>query len=84
MLTELADQLFEIRGVEPMSKAKVTTSLFLAIFGVFVAMNALSNPRLETLHGPDILKLIAVGWCFGIAFGLLVADRFSGSKTAQS
>lgn len=67
-----------------MNRAKVTTSLFLAMFGVAVAVNALSNPRLATLHGPDILKLIAIGWCFGIAFGLLVADGVSGSKRAQS
>jgi hypothetical protein len=66
-----------------MNKAKVTAPLVVAIIGVAVAVNALSNPRLATLHGPDILKLIAIGWCFGIAFGLLVADRVSGSKKAQ-
>jgi hypothetical protein len=31
----------------------------------------LGNPRLAGLHGPDVLRLFAVGWCFGIGATLL-------------
>jgi hypothetical protein len=34
--------------------------------------NGLSNPRLATLHGSDVLQLIATGMCFGVALATLV------------
>jgi hypothetical protein len=40
------------------------------ILGLFPLMNSLSNPRVQALHVPDILRLIAVGMCFGAALGL--------------
>jgi hypothetical protein len=36
-------------------------------------VNSLDNPRLAGLHGADILRLIAVGFCVGVAFGMFMA-----------
>jgi hypothetical protein len=48
---------------------------FLLLLGAFVLMNSLSNPRLSGIHGSDRLQLIAVGFCFGVGFGVLVGWR---------
>jgi hypothetical protein len=53
-------------------RAGIGVGLFLLLFGLFLLMNALDNPRVQTLHGPDVLKLIASGWCFGLGVGLLL------------
>ena len=44
---------------------------FIFLFGLPPLMNSLSNPRLATLHGADVIRLVAVGWCFGIGVTLL-------------
>jgi hypothetical protein len=37
-------------------------------------MNALGNPRIQTLHTPDVVVgLIASGLCFGCGLGLLLS-----------
>ena len=36
-------------------------------------LNSLDNPRVAGLHGADILRLIAVGFCIGTAFGMFMA-----------
>jgi hypothetical protein len=51
----------------------------LILFGVLPLLNSLSNPRFAAAHGSDLLKLIAVGLCFGIgAFLLAGLFRFPG------
>jgi hypothetical protein len=42
------------------------------LFGLMSFFNVLSNPRLATLHGSDVLQLIATGMCFGVALATLV------------
>jgi hypothetical protein len=42
------------------------------LFGLMSFFNGLSNPRLATLHGSDVLQLIATGMCFGVALATLV------------
>jgi hypothetical protein len=55
------------------------TGVFLILFGVLPLLNSLSNPRLAAAHGSDLLKLIAVGLCFGIGACLLAGlFRFPG------
>jgi hypothetical protein len=40
--------------------------------GTMVLLSILSKPRVQMLHGADIVGLIACGACFGIGFaGLL-------------
>ncbi len=44
------------------------TGLILALLGVMVLLNNLGKPRIESLHGSDVLGLVASGVCFGVAF----------------
>ena len=50
----------------------IVQGLFIVLLGVMPLLNALDNPRVQTLHGTDVLKLIASGWCFGLGVGLLL------------
>lgn len=56
------------------AKSLVLTSLFIAMLGVLPLLNALANPRFAAARGPDFLQLIAVGFCFGVSFGMLMAS----------
>ena len=40
----------------------------LAMLGLMVLLNNLGKPRIEALHGSDVLGLVASGICFGVAF----------------
>lgn len=55
-------------------KSVVLTSLFIAGLGVLPLLNALGNPRFAAARGPDFLQLIAVGFCFGVSFGMLMVS----------
>jgi hypothetical protein len=52
-------------------KSSRITGVFVILFGVLALLNSLDNPRLAGAHGSDLLKLIAVGLCFGIGSCLL-------------
>ena len=58
-----------------MSKSRMAIAGFLLLLGAFVLINSLSNPRLNAIHGSDRIKLIAVGLCFGVGFGVIVGGR---------
>ena len=45
-------------------------------------LNSLDNPRVAGLHGADILRLIAVGFCVGTAFGMFMAMSVSRRGTS--
>jgi hypothetical protein len=45
----------------------------MTLLGLFPLFNSLSNPHLASLRGPDVLQLVAIGFCFGAAFGTLMA-----------
>lgn len=45
------------------------------MFGLLALLNSLSNPRIEGLHGSDIVQLMASGLCFGVGFGVLFGGR---------
>ena len=47
--------------------------LFILALGVLPFINSLDNPRVALLHGADILRLIAVGFCIGTAFGMFMS-----------
>jgi hypothetical protein len=40
------------------------------LFGLMSLSNVIGNPRVATLHGSDILQLIATGMCFGAALAM--------------
>lgn len=41
--------------------------------GIPPLLNSIDNPRLAGLRGSDILRLFAVGFCVGVAFGMFMA-----------
>jgi hypothetical protein len=55
-----------------MTKQRIFLCLFLFLFGSFALLNSLSNARLQSLHGSDVVRLVAVGLCFGVGFGVLI------------
>ena len=53
--------------------SRIIVGLFMLMLGVAPLVNALGNPRVQTLHTPDVLGLIASGLCFGFGLGLLLS-----------
>lgn len=47
------------------------------VFAILLILTCLDNPRLAGLRGPDVLRLIAVGMCIGVALGLFAGRRSS-------
>ena len=43
-------------------------------------VNSLDNPHLKGLSGPDVLRLIAIGFCVGVAFGTFMAGFVGGRR----
>jgi hypothetical protein len=52
---------------------RMIVGLFMLMGGVPPLVNALGNPRVQTLHTPDVMGLIAAGLCFGFGLGLLLS-----------
>jgi hypothetical protein len=50
----------------------IPSILLLVIIGAGRLQQTLSRPRMETVRGVDIVSLTGSGFCFGIAFALLV------------
>ncbi len=53
-------------------RRRIIVGLFMLMLGVAPLLNALGNPRVQALHGVDVLGLIASGLCFGFGLGLLL------------
>jgi hypothetical protein len=64
-----------VREVNRMKRRRWAVCAFLILFGLFVLLNSLNNPRLIGLHGADRLQLIASGLCLGVGFGVLLGGR---------
>jgi len=45
-------------------------------------VNSLDNPHLAGLRGPDVLRLVAIGFCVGFAFAMFMAG-FVGGRTSS-
>jgi hypothetical protein len=54
------------------------TPLFVLAFAFPPFVNSLDNPHLKGLRGPDVLQLIAIGFCVGAAFGGFMVGRLGG------
>jgi hypothetical protein len=52
---------------------RLIVGLFMLMLGVPPLLNALNNPRVQTLHAPDALGLMASGLCFGFGLALLLS-----------
>ena len=51
------------------------------LFGLMGFINIIGNRRLATLHGSDIVQLIAIGMCVGVALATLVVF-FRGPRSS--
>ena len=56
-----------------MKKSSRLTGLALTLMGAMVLLNNLGKPRVEALHGPDALGLVASAFLLGIGFASLMA-----------
>ena len=56
-------------------KRRIYAVVMLVILGVLALLRILDNPRLATVHGSDVMQIVAAGLCFGVAFGMLVGKR---------
>jgi hypothetical protein len=63
-------ELFQ-RRIARARKSLLGTGLVVLFLGFFPLMNSIDNPRVAMLRGPDVLRLFAIGWCFGIGATLL-------------
>ena len=50
-----------------MRKNSRLNGLIPLLLGIMVLLSALSEPRVEALHVPDILRLVSAGMGFGVA-----------------
>jgi len=55
------------------SRGMIFRTMGLLLFiGSMVTLNSIDNPRLHGVRGPDVLRLMAIGWCAGLLFALLM------------
>lgn len=72
-------------GGECMKKSSRLTGLVLMLIGAMALLNNLGKPRVEALHGSDVLGLVAAGMLLGIGFvGLMGRLDFGSSTKDQS
>jgi hypothetical protein len=68
-----------------MKKTSRVTGLVAALMGATFLLMILSNPRVEALHVPDVLKLVVSGMFLGFGFaGLMGMLNFASSQKDQS
>jgi hypothetical protein len=71
-----------------MKKTSRFTGLVLALLGAMVLLNNLGKPRVEALHGSDVVGLVTSGIRLGIGFvglmGRLKLWSFGSSRQDQS
>lgn len=54
-------------------KARIVVGLFVLLAGLPPFIKAMGNPRVATLHGSDVMQLLASGLCFGFGLALLIS-----------
>jgi len=68
-----------------LKKSSRFTGLVAALMGATFLLMILGNPRVEALHVPDVLKLVASGMFLGFGFaGLMGMLNFPNSRKDQS
>jgi hypothetical protein len=67
-----------------MKKSSRLTGVVLMLIGALVLLNNMGKPRIEALHVPDVLGLVAAGMLLGIGFvGLMGRLDFTSSAKDQ-
>jgi hypothetical protein len=51
---------------------RIIAAVFLLMFGALALVRMIGNPRVQALHGSDVLGLLASGLCFGAGIALLL------------
>lgn len=54
-------------------RMRIIAGLFMLMLGVPPLLNAFGNPRVQALHGAEVLGLIASGLVIGFGLGLLLS-----------
>ena len=68
-----------------LTKSSRFTGLVMALLGAMKLLNDLGKPRVEALHGVDVLGLVASGMLLGVGFfGLMGRLNFASSQKDQS
>jgi len=68
-----------------MKKSSRLTGLVLMLVGALVLLNNLGKQRVEALHVPEVMGLVAAGMLLGIGFvGLMGRLDFTSSTKGQS
>ena len=68
-----------------MKKSSRLTGLVLMLMGALVLLNNLGKPRIEVLHVPDVMGLVASGMLLGIGFvGLMGILSFPNATKDKS
>jgi hypothetical protein len=62
---------------------RIIVGLFMMMLGVPPLLNALGNPRVQALHGTDVLGLIASGLVIGFGLGLLLSKIMFRGQVAE-
>jgi hypothetical protein len=57
----------------PARRARILVGVFVLVSGVPPFINAMGNPRVATLHGSDVVGLVASGLCCGFGLALLIS-----------
>ena len=66
-------------------KSSRSSGLAAALMGATFLLMVLTNPRVEALHFPDVLKLVVSGMFLGFGFaGLMGMLNFPNSRKDQS
>lgn len=61
-----------MKGEQRRRSNRIIVGLLMLTLGVPPLLNALGNPRVQSLHAVDVLGLVASGLCFGFGLGLLL------------
>ena len=67
-----------------MKKSSRFTGLVAALMGATFLLMVLTNPRVEALHVPDVLKLVASGMFLGFGLAGLTSSREDQSRPPRN
>ena len=66
-----------------MKKSSRFFGLVPILIAVMVLLNILDNPRVEALHGSDVLRLITSGFGFGVGFAFLTVKKWNSASSQK-
>jgi len=81
---EVAENLERERRQRRMRRVQVAMAVFSACIGLVMFSSVAGNPRFETYHRLDVVRLIIAGAGFGVALVLLIKSFTSPGLVAES